>query len=122
MSTSNPPPSSRFSLFYAISSAAPKETWLAISPLFGSVPNYDKLYEACHIERGALIGIMLEIGLVKFRKYKYEVQRDVLIQMACECQRFQHSTMLLAINQSKLIVNVIFIDRYVNLQSFKSIT
>ena len=108
MSTSNPPPSSRFAPFYAILNAAPKETWLVISPLFGSLPNYEKLYKASHIERGALIGIMLEIGLVKFRKNKYEVQRDVLIQMACECQGFQHSTMRLDINQSKVIVNVIF--------------
>ena len=84
MSTSNPQPSSRFAPFYTILNAAPKETWLAISPLFGSVPNYQKLYHVCEIQRGALIGIMLEIGLVKFRKEKYEIQRDVLMQMACE--------------------------------------
>ena len=68
MSTSNPPPSSRFAPFYTILNAEPKETWLEISPLFGSLPNYEKLYKACHIEREALIGIMLESGLVQLRK------------------------------------------------------
>ena len=68
MSTSNPPPSSRFAPFYTILNAAPKETCLGISPLFGSLPNYEKLYKACRIERGALIGILLEIGLVRYRQ------------------------------------------------------
>ena len=54
---------------------------------------------------------MLEIGLVKLRKNKYEVQRNVLIQMTCKCQGFQHSIMRLDINQSKLIVNDIFIEK-----------
>jgi len=68
MSTSNPLPYSRFAPFYAILNTAPKETWLVISPLFGVLPNYDKLYKACHIKRGAFMGIMLEIGLVQLRK------------------------------------------------------
>jgi len=114
MSTSNPPPSSRFAPFYTILNAAPKETWLVISPLFGSVPNYDKLYDACGIKRGSLIGIMLEIGLVNLRYDRYEVQRDILMQMAFECQGFQHTTMRLNINQKKSIVNIIFIDKNVN--------
>jgi len=68
MSSFNPPLSSRFAPFYAILNATPKETWLAISPLFGLLPNYEKPYKACHVERGALIGIMLEICLVQLRE------------------------------------------------------
>jgi len=59
---------SRFALFYAILNTAPKETWLVILPLFGPVPNGWKLYKVCEINRGALIRIMLKVGLVKLRK------------------------------------------------------
>ena len=85
MSTSNPPPSSRFAPFYAILNAEPKETWLVISPLFGSLPNYEKLYKACQIQRGALIGIMLETGLVYKRQDRYEIQWHVLREISNEC-------------------------------------
>ena len=73
MSTFNPPLSSRFALFYPILNASPKDTWLVISPLFFSLPNYENLYKVCRIERGALIGIMLEIGLAQFEKNRYEI-------------------------------------------------
>ena len=62
---------------------------------------------------------MLEIGLVYKRQDRYEIQWHVLREICNEFKGIKWETVRLDINQSKTRVNIIYIDKDVNLQPFK---
>ena len=45
---------------------AQKDTWLQILPFFGTKKQYIKLHNSAKIERGELIGLFIDVGLLKF--------------------------------------------------------
>ena len=84
MSRLNPLQIRRFTTFTQILKKVPTNTWFQVAPLFGSTTQYKHLYKACSIERGELIGVLLNIDLVKIQGSEVQLQKAVAGDIADE--------------------------------------
>ena len=86
MTRSNPLTSYRFAAFLQVLRPAVKNQWYQIAPLFGSPTQYKSLHKACHVERGELIGVLLDIGLFTFYGMEVRIKKATAFDIEHEVE------------------------------------
>ena len=67
MTRSKPRVDAGLTRFFDVLKRVQKEQWIQIIPLFGIKTAYPRLHNSAKIERGQLIGLLIDVGLFKFR-------------------------------------------------------